>query len=134
MISHEDMIRHGEEAIQFLSSCPWVVFFDLLLAASLKYFDEQRVDYMVLESGIGGRYDSTNFIDAPAACVITSISLDHQQLLGDTVEEIAWQKAGIIKPHAHVFTPASQKPSVLQVFRDQCALMQATLHVVPVDR
>lgn len=134
LISQADMIRLGQEAIEFLSEQSWTVFFDLLLALSIKYFAEKKVEYMILESGIGGRYDTTNFIENPAACVITSISLDHQQLLGETIEEIAWQKAGIIKPNSHVFTPATQQPSVLQVFRDECARVQATLHEVPVGR
>lgn len=134
MISQADMVRLGQDSIDFLSEQSWTVFFDLLLALSLKYFSEKGVEYMVLESGIGGRYDTTNFIENPAACVITSISLDHQQLLGDTIEEIAWQKAGIIKPNSHVFTPATQEPSVLKVFRDQCSSVQATLHEVPVGR
>lgn len=128
------MIRLGNEVLEALSPQPWVVFFDLLLALAIKYFNEKNVRYMVLESGIGGRYDTTNFVDSPAACVITSISLDHQQLLGDTIEEIAYQKAGIIKQNAHVFTPATQAPSVLEVFRKECVKMEATLHEVPVGR
>lgn len=87
-----------------------------------------------MESGIGGRYDSTNFVESPAACVICSISLDHQGTLGETIQEIAWQKAGIIKNRSHVFTPSTQKPEVLEVFRKQCEAMQAVLHVVPVNR
>ena len=134
MISQEDMVRYGEEALRSVGCHPWAVFFDLFLAASLRYFDDKNIEYMVVECGIGGRYDTTNFVESPAACVITSISLDHQQLLGETVEEIAWQKAGIIKPNTHVFTPISQLPSVIQVFRDQCEKVSATLHVVPVTR
>lgn len=53
-----------------------------------------KVEYVVLETGIGGRFDSTNFIENPAVCVITSVSLDHQNMLGETVREIAWHKAG----------------------------------------
>jgi dihydrofolate synthase / folylpolyglutamate synthase len=59
-----------------------------------RYFGEQGVAYVVLEAGLGGRFDSTNFIENPLATVITSVSLDHQALLGNTVEEIAWHKAG----------------------------------------
>jgi dihydrofolate synthase / folylpolyglutamate synthase len=59
-----------------------------------RYYGENKVDYVILEAGLGGRFDSTNFIDTPLASVITSISLDHQSLLGNTVEEIAWHKAG----------------------------------------
>jgi dihydrofolate synthase / folylpolyglutamate synthase len=53
-----------------------------------------KVEYVVLETGIGGRFDSTNFIDNPDVCVVTSVSLDHQNMLGETVREIAWHKAG----------------------------------------
>lgn len=134
LIPPSDMIRLGNEVLETLAPQPWVVFFDLLLALAIKYFNEKNVKYMVLESGIGGRYDTTNFVDNPAACVITSISLDHQQLLGDTIEEIAYQKAGIIKPNTHVFTPATQAPSVLEVFRNECVKKEATLHEVPVGR
>ena len=133
LISQEDLVRLGEDAIKNLGGAQWVVFFDLFLAAAIKYFDEKKTEYMILESGIGGRYDTTNFISNPAACVITSISLDHQQLLGETIEQIAWQKAGIIKPNSHVFTPDSQLPSVLRVFQEQCNSVKATLHVVPVN-
>lgn len=134
LISHQDIIRLGNVALETQSAQPWVVFFDLLLVLALKYFNEQSVQYMILESGIGGRYDSTNFADCPAACVITSISIDHQQLLGETIEEIAFQKAGIIKPYAHVFTPATQPVNVLEVFRTECVRKKAVLHEVQVGR
>ena len=60
----------------------------------IRYFAQHHVDYVILETGIGGRFDSTNFIENPAVCVITSVSLDHQNMLGDTVANIAWHKAG----------------------------------------
>jgi folylpolyglutamate synthase/dihydropteroate synthase len=87
-----------------------------------------------VETGIGGRYDSTNFVESPAVSVITSISLDHQAMLGNTIAEIAWQKAGIIKNNGHVFTAATQDPRALEVFRQECEEKNATLHVVPVSR
>ena len=135
LISKDDLTRLGNAALSTMYNLPWTVFFDLLLTTALTYFGEKKVDYLVLEAGIGGRYDSTNFLDANAVSVgvITSISLDHQSLLGNTIEEIAWQKAGIIKNGMHVFTPATQPPSVLQVFRDQAQAVGATLHEVPID-
>ena len=87
-----------------------------------------------MEAGIGGRFDSTNFIDRSEVSVITSISLDHQALLGETVEEIAWQKAGIIKKNGNVFTSESQDVAVLNVIKKQCVEMNATLHIIPVCR
>jgi dihydrofolate synthase / folylpolyglutamate synthase len=133
LISKESFIRLGNEAIQQMGDKPWVVFFDLLMYVALRHFCEEKVDYIVLETGIGGRYDSTNIFDDPVAIAITSISLDHQAMLGSTVEQIAWQKAGIIKANSQVFTSTSQLPSVLQVFREECALKGSTLHEVPAN-
>lgn len=134
LISKEDIVTLGQESLLEFKSKAWAVFFDYFLAMALKYFGKQSsLDCLILETGIGGRFDTTNFIDDPAAVVITSISLDHQSLLGETIEEIAWQKAGIIKRNSHVFTPASQLPGVLNVFRKQCEELQATLHIVTID-
>jgi folylpolyglutamate synthase/dihydrofolate synthase len=134
LISKEDMVHFGNISLTLMQKFTSAVFFDVLLTTALLYFGRKEVNYLVMESGIGGRYDSTNFVEAPVACVICSISLDHQGTLGETIEEIAWQKAGIIKRGSHVFTPSTQKPGVLEVFRKQCQAMEATLHVVDVDR
>lgn len=72
-------------------------FFELTTAMAFKYFAEQEVDYAVIEVGLGGRLDCTNII-SPILSVITNISLDHTQFLGDTLAKIATEKAGIIKP------------------------------------
>lgn len=134
LISIDDFVRLGKKSIEHMSTKPWAVFFDLLLTTALQYFGEKGVDYIVLEAGIGGRYDSTNFIPSPVASVITKISLDHQAMLGNSIEEIAYQKAGIIKPDSHIFTSESQPESVLAIFRDCCKEVNATLHVVPEAR
>eukprot|EP01035_Chromulina_nebulosa_P026975 gene26975-35403_t len=131
LISIFDFIRIGRETLSLFQTCEWrYVMFDKMLTAALTYFGESKVEYIVLETGIGGRFDSTNFFDHPAACVITSISLDHQALLGNTLEEIAWQKAGIIKPGADVFTVANQQESVIRIFRQECVKKNAKLHIV----
>lgn len=72
--------------------------FEFITAIALKWFSEKNCDYVVLETGLGGRLDSTNIITSPLCSVITSISLDHVAVLGNTVEQIAFEKAGIIKP------------------------------------
>ncbi|TSA27326.1 MAG: bifunctional folylpolyglutamate synthase/dihydrofolate synthase [Ignavibacteriales bacterium] len=77
-------------------------FFEITTVLAFKYFYEQKVDYAVIETGLGGRLDSTNVIN-PIASVITSISLEHTQHLGDTLEKIAFEKAGIIKQNSRVF-------------------------------
>jgi dihydrofolate synthase/folylpolyglutamate synthase len=121
LISREDLVRLGRWALRERDiTCQWAVFFDLLLAVALRYFLEQRVDYVLLEAGIGGRFDSTNFVDEPVVTVITSISLDHQTILGDTIEEIALQKAGIVKKGCTLVTSSTLKPQALAVIRKVC--------------
>lgn len=70
--------------------------FEVVTALAFLYFKEQKVDYVVLEVGLGGRFDATNVV-TPILSIITNIDLDHTQILGDTVEQIAFEKAGIIK-------------------------------------
>jgi dihydrofolate synthase/folylpolyglutamate synthase len=76
-------------------------FFEWTVIMAFTYFKEQEVDYAIIETGLGGRLDSTNII-SPLACLITNISFDHQDLLGDTLEKIASEKAGIIKSNTPV--------------------------------
>lgn len=76
---------------------PHATYFELLYATAMEIFKREDVEYIILETGLGGRLDATNTIAHPAAVVITSISLDHTEILGDTIEKIAWEKAGIIK-------------------------------------
>ncbi len=77
-----------------------ITFFEVTTAAALLAFSETPADLCILEVGLGGRLDATNVVDAPAAVGITPVSFDHQQFLGDTLPEIAGEKAGIIKPGA----------------------------------
>jgi dihydrofolate synthase/folylpolyglutamate synthase len=71
--------------------------FELVTAIALEYFKQNKCDYVVLECGLGGRLDSTNVVNTTVLSVITGISLDHVSILGDTIEKIAYEKAGIIK-------------------------------------
>lgn len=87
--------------------------FEILTAIAFVYFQRQNVDYQVLEVGLGGRLDATN-VCRPEVCVITSISLDHMDALGDTVAKIAAEKSGIIKPNCVVVT-SPQAFEALQV-------------------
>ncbi|KAJ3269419.1 Folylpolyglutamate synthetase [Terramyces sp. JEL0728] len=79
-------------------------YFRFLTLVSFHTFLEEKVDTVVLEVGVGGEYDATNVIEQPVACGITSLGMDHIALLGDTIEKIAWHKAGIIKSHTPAFT------------------------------
>jgi dihydrofolate synthase/folylpolyglutamate synthase len=79
-----------------------LTFFEVTTAMAFKYFAEQNVDYAVIETGLGGRLDATNVLE-PLSAVITSISLEHTNVLGNTIKEVAGEKAGIIKPGCKVF-------------------------------
>lgn len=78
-------------------------FFEFLFGMAMTAFAQAGVEYAVLETGLGGRLDATNAVEHPAVCVITSIGIDHTRYLGDTLEKIAGEKAGIIKPGVPVF-------------------------------
>ena len=79
-----------------------LTFFEVTTALAFQYFAANNVDYAVIETGLGGRLDATNVL-SPMAVIITSISLEHTQILGDTIEKIAFEKAGIIKKNSKVF-------------------------------
>ena len=84
-------------------------YFETLFLMGMLIFKEAGVEYLVMETGLGGRLDATNAIDNPALAIITSISLDHTAILGDTIRKIAVEKAGIIKPKVPVFFDGSNK-------------------------
>jgi len=90
---------------------PHPTFFEFLFGMAMEAFHRAGVEYIVLETGMGGRFDATNTIENPLAAVITSIGLDHTAILGDTVEKIAFEKAGIIKPGVPVFFADTQEES-----------------------
>ena len=102
--------------------------FELMTAAALLWYQRERCDLVVLEVGMGGRYDATNIIDAPEAAVIMNIGLDHTAILGDTVEQIAGEKAGIIKKGSDVVL-YQQQESVQAVVRAKCEAEGAALHI-----
>ena len=96
-----------------------LVTFDLLTAMAFLAFREAQADVQVLETGLGGRVDSTNAVEQKEVCVITSVSLEHQAILGDTLPQIAAEKAGIIAPGATVVL-ATQAEPVAEVIRRAC--------------
>jgi dihydrofolate synthase/folylpolyglutamate synthase len=87
--------------------------FEIITTAGFLYFAERSPDFIVLEAGLGGRNDATNVIKEPLVSVITKVALDHTDRLGNTIEEIAWEKAGIIKKGCPVVTGASQAAAAL---------------------
>jgi dihydrofolate synthase/folylpolyglutamate synthase len=97
LISPRELTKLVEEIKPFVAAIPELTTFEITTALALLYFSRQEVEAAVLEVGLGGRLDATNICD-PDVTVITSISYDHTYLLGDTLAEIAGEKAGIIKP------------------------------------
>jgi dihydrofolate synthase/folylpolyglutamate synthase len=102
--------------------------FELMTAVALLWYRRERCDIVVLEVGLGGRLDATNVIGAPEAAVIMNIGLDHTAILGDTVEKIAAEKAGILKPGCDVAL-YQQSAAVEAVVREKCAEAGAKLHI-----
>jgi dihydrofolate synthase/folylpolyglutamate synthase len=102
--------------------------FELVTALGFEHFKRQRVEYAVVEVGMGGRLDATNVI-IPELCVITSISIDHMDVLGDNIADIAREKAGIIKYRVPVVL-YPQQPDALNVIQQACARQQAPLEYV----
>lgn len=105
-----------------------ITFFEITTAAAFLAFSRAPADLLLLETGLGGRFDSTNVISQPAVTAITPISIDHTQFLGNTLAEIAFEKAGILKPGvAAVIAP--QPAEALEVIRTRAAEVGAPLQV-----
>ena len=107
---------------------PHPTFFEIATARALKHFAEAKIDIVILETGLGGRLDATNAIQSDVA-VITPIALDHEKWLGDSLEKIASEKAGIIKPRMPVVS-APQLPEAETVIRARAAECDAPLRFV----
>lgn len=103
-----------------------ITVFETLAAAGYLLFSRTPARLCVVEVGLGGRFDATNVVPVPAACCITSVSLDHQEFLGDRLDRIAWEKAGIAKPGRPLVTGA-QTADVLTTLRATAAEVGATL-------
>ena len=129
MIS-KDAVANGLSAIRNLVAHwdPHPTFFEVTTALALKYFSETNIDVAILETGIGGRLDATNAIQSNVS-VITQIDFDHKEWLGNTLAEIAKEKAGIIKLGTPVIS-ASQRPEAEKVIRARAAECEAPLQFV----
>lgn len=131
MISPEDLIDVTEkvkEKIEQLSEKGIkITEFEAVTAAALTYYAKRNCDIVVLETGLGGRFDATNIIPSPVCSIITSVSLDHTGILGDTLSAIAFEKSGIIKNGCPVVTDASARAEVLGVIEKQCNEKNAEL-------
>lgn len=121
MAAHEDHLRSGKSPL---------TYYELSTCIAFLLFQREGVDWCVLEVGMGGRYDATNVIPAPAVAVITNIDLDHTQFFGPTTSHVAYEKAGIIKPGSLVVTgETATKP--LQVISHEARKFKTPLLVIP---
>lgn len=112
-------------AAETLTETP--VQFEAVTALALCWFDEEHCDVAVLETGLGGRFDATNAVENTLVAAITRIDLDHTELLGDTVEKIAAEKAGIVKPGCIAVTYPVQEKEALQAIVAACIREKADL-------
>ena len=133
MIEQEDFARLLEIVISYAEEMKMqgdgINEFELNTVLAFLYFAEQKCDIVCLEVGLGGRCDSTNVIDTALVSVITAISLDHTKVLGDTVVQIAHEKAGIIKPGIPVVTYPKQDTDALAVIMEECAKQNSFLMI-----
>ncbi|MFC2030334.1 bifunctional folylpolyglutamate synthase/dihydrofolate synthase [Chloroflexota bacterium] len=131
MISEADVVRLIGVIRPLVDQVPEITTFEVMTGLAFAWFAEQEADWAVLEVGLGGRLDATNVV-TPEVSVITSISRDHTAVLGDTLAEIAGEKAGIIKPGIPVVS-APQEPEALSVIRTVCEGNDAPLTLVGDD-
>lgn len=128
------VVTELEPIVAKLASCDMQpTEFEVITAAAFLIFERSGCEICVLEVGLGGRLDSTNVIPTPLVSAIVSISLDHTAILGDTVEQIAVEKCGIIKQGGKTVCYPLQQPSVFSVVRDICTVKQNELTVPDVS-
>ncbi|XP_020691011.1 folylpolyglutamate synthase isoform X1 [Dendrobium catenatum] len=134
-ISREKFLLHFWECWhQLKAKCvkdlPMPTLFQFLTLLAFKIFLSEKVDVAILEVGLGGRFDSTNVVKEPVVTGITSLGMDHMEILGDTIEKIAFEKAGIFKPHVPAFT-VPQKSEAMSVLHDRASKLMIPLDVAP---
>lgn len=108
-----DFIAQYKEDIEHIKPS----FFELTVAMAFYYFHQENVDYAIVETGLGGRWDATNIIQ-PLMSIITNVSLDHLNILGDTIEKIAFEKGGIIKENTPVIIGLPEEEEAIKVFEN----------------
>jgi dihydrofolate synthase / folylpolyglutamate synthase len=131
LVSDDDLSAALEE-VERVNAGAAITVFEVITAAAFHLFAETPCELCVLEVGLGGRGDATNVIERPAACAITSISLDHREMLGETVAAIAGEKAGIMKPGVPVAIGA-QTPEAQEVLCTTAVRVGAPLRLVGRD-
>jgi len=116
MITDDELVKLTEKIGKTVDTMDKVSSFEYMTAMAFEYFQEKNVDIAVIETGLGGRLDSTNIVD-PILTIITSISMDHTSFLGNSIEQIASEKAGIIKPNVPVICGCQPYPEAKAVIK-----------------
>ncbi|MBQ8086029.1 MAG: bifunctional folylpolyglutamate synthase/dihydrofolate synthase [Lachnospiraceae bacterium] len=133
VISDEDFVGVFEKVMKYIDKASkrgiaHPSFFEFVFLMSAVYFADNLIDYAIFETGMGGRLDATNVV-RPKLCIITSVGMDHMQYLGNTIEEIAYEKAGIIKKGVPVVF-FDRKDAATGVIADYCKEIGENLHIV----
>jgi len=129
-ISNNELVEYCEILLPH-SNKIGCTFFEITTAMAFLHFARNDTDFAVIETGMGGRFDSTNVLN-PLISIITSISLDHSEYLGDTLESIALEKAGIIKKNVPVVSP-EKNPDIINIFRQKANEKGTILHLIDDD-
>ncbi len=127
LISEQDFqsfMKIVEERNKVLPSSEQLTYFEKLTAVAFLYYAREQTDFLLLETGLGGRFDATNIIEKPLISLITNISLEHQDYLGDTIEKIAFEKACILKENVPFITTVSNKKA-LKVIKERAKKINA---------
>lgn len=119
---YDKVVRHQDDK---------PAYFKFLTVLAFNVFIRENVDVAVIEVGIGGAFDSTNVVDRPIAVGITLLDYDHTKVLGNTIEEIAWHKAGIMKPGTVAFVNPNQPESALHTIKERAMDIGCNVHTVP---
>lgn len=125
------LVNRIHAAVEKLSKTDAPTFFEIMTTLAFMYFADQEVDIAVIETGLGGRLDSTNVIE-PKVVGITSLSIDHKLQLGDTLNQIAMEKAGVLKKGIPAVT-VQQDPAAMSVLKEQALAVNAPLSVTGSD-
>jgi dihydrofolate synthase/folylpolyglutamate synthase len=132
VLVEDDELRGALEHCERVNAGEPITIFEIETAAAFHLFAQHTADVVLLEVGLGGRLDATNVIETPLASVISPISMDHTEFLGDSVTKIAREKAGIIKPNVPVIC-AEQAPEAAAVIEQSARRMHAPLHAAGQD-
>jgi len=131
LITEKQLAAHVERLIPLAERLSGLTTFEITTALAFSYFAQEKIEWAILETGLGGRLDTTNVVD-PAVVVITHIGYDHVDVLGHTLSQIAFEKAGIIKEGRPVVSML-QRPTALRVIKRACRERKAPLTLVGRD-